>query len=802
MTGLLLDIRSAFRTLARSPWFAALAVATLALGIGGTTALFSLVDSVVLRTLPFKDPDRLVEIFGEQGARTSMRVPGAIVEALRERSATIEAIAIHGPTSGVLRARDGAVDVRGDRVSAEFVEVMGIAPLAGRGFLPDEERPGAPAVMLVSFDFWQQHLGGDKEAVGRTVFLDATPFTVVGIMPRRFRTQFRGPNSEYWTPSISERMRQFEREEGYELIARLAPRVTVEASRREAQTIAAGVKVQTWTSGGRVLGMHRIKDEILRDSAYALQLLLAAVAVVLTIACANLAQLLLARSDRRVNEFAIRKALGARSVRLFRLALLESLMLSAAGGVGGVVLAGWLVPAILTLAPSDIPRLSDAAIDGRVLVMAVGLSLLTGCAFGLAPALRLSRLSVVDAMKRRDTPRRARFRSALVVAQVGASVALFALAGLLGQTFLTLLPSHPGFEARSRTVFGVVVRPNLFPTPAERLQRIQELVRRLEALPGVSGVGLASNIPFSSDHLDTPVRGVDDPGGSDDSAVPRADVRAVSANLFDLLEMPLVRGRAFTSADGAASPRVAIVNQRLAHRLAPGGNVLGRTVQIGSAAAAPAYQIVGVVTDARSLGTSVDILNEVYVPYAQRMPTITYLILSSPLDSGALTASIRKEIHSVMPELPLRGDQRARPMEELVRRELAGPRFSATLMSAFSATALLLAAIGLFGLVAYSVSQRRRELGIRAALGARPRDLVMTTMRSAVTLTAIGIASGLMAGAYLTRFVESQLYAIRPLDLPTFGGAAIVMLIAAGLAAYVPARRAVRADPMTALRYE
>ncbi len=802
MTELWLDLRFTFRTLARSPWFAALAVAILALGIGGTTALFSLVDTVVLRSLPFKDPDRLVEIFGQQGARTSMRVPGAILEALRERSATLETIAIHGPTSGVLRGAEGAVDVRGDRVSANFVEVMGIPPLAGRGFRPDEERPGAPAVMLVSHGFWQQHLGGATQAVGRTVSLDATAFTVVGIMPPGFRTQFRGPNAEYWTPYVSERVREFEREEGYELIARLSPGATVEAARAEVRTIGAGVKVKSWTDGGRILTLHRIKDEILRDSAYALQLLLAAVAVVLAIACANLAQLLLARSDRRVNEFAIRKAIGARAVRLFRLALLESLMLSAAGGVSGIVLARWLVPAVLALAPSDIPRLSEAAIDGRVLAMAIALSVLTGCAFGFAPALRLSRLSVLEAMKRRDAPVRARFRSALVVAQVGASVALFALAGLLGQTFLTLLPSQPGFETRSRSVFSLFVRPNLFPAPAERLQRVQELVARLEALPGVSGVALSSNVPFSGDHLDSPVRRADDPGGSDAAAVPRADVRAVSANLFELLQMPLVQGRPFTSSDTAASPLVAIVNQSLARRLASAGDVLGRTVRIGNAADAPPYQIVGVVTDARSTGTSVDVLNEVYVPYAQRMPSMTYLIVHSPLGSSTLTASIRKEIHSVMPGLALRDDQRAIAMEDFVRRSLARPRFSATLMSAFSATALLLAAIGLFGLVAYSVSQRRRELGIRAALGARPRDLVMTTMRSAVALTAIGIASGLMAGAYLTRFVASQLYAIRPLDLPTFAGAAIVMLVAAGVAAYVPARRAVRADPMTTLRYE
>jgi len=635
-------------------------------------------------------------------------------------------------------------------------------------------------------------------------FAHHLPYTVVGIMPAEFRTSFRGPTRGFWTPYVREDLRELERQAGYELVARLSPGMTVEESRREAQAIAASVPVEGWRDGRRRLGMHRLEDEIVRDSAYALQLLLAAVVVVLAIACANLAQLLLARSDRRVSEFAIRKAIGARSVQLFRLALLESLILAVAGGMAGVVLAHWLIPVLLTLAPSEIPRLADSAIDGRVLTVSAGLTVLVGCAFGFAPALRLSRLSVVEAMKRTPgslPPQSARFRSALVVVQVAASVTLFALAGLVGQTFLTLLPSNPGFEAESRTVFPLILRPSLFPNPRDRQYRLEELVRRLEAVPDISGVGLASNIPFSGDHLNTAVR-LDDRGRPDDTTALQADVRAVSANLFQLLQTPLLRGRTFTSADGPESPGVAIVNQTLARRLAPTSDVLGRLVRIGGSATLPTYQIVGVVADARSTGASVDVLNEIYIPYEQSRTTIMYVIIRSPLDSGTLTAAIRKEVQAVLPDLPLRTDLRATAMDELVRRSLAGPRFSATLMTAFSATALLLAVIGLFGLVAYSVSQRHRELAIRAALGARPRDLLVATMRSALALTAIGIVLGLMAGAYLTRFIASQLYAIEPLDVPTFAGAALVMLVVAGSATYVPARRAVRTDPMTALRHE
>jgi putative ABC transport system permease protein len=807
MTDVIRDIRFAARTLRRAPLFATLAVLTLAVGIGGTSALFSLVDAVVLRALPYQEPDRLVEIFGRDSARIGMRVPAPIVEALRERSKTIAAIGLHGPVAAVMRAAEGPIDMAGNRVSANFTGVMGVKPLLGRGFLPDEDRPGAPAVMLVSFNFWQRHLGGDPSAVGRTLQLDATPFTIVGIMPPEFRTDFRGRFRDYWSPHVMESTREQERRLGYEMVARLAPGVRLDDARREIEAIAASITgVEGWGAGGRRLGLHPLKQEVVGESAYALQLLLAAVALVLAMSCANLAQLLLARSDQRIAGFAIRKAMGARVTQLFRLALLESLMLSIAGGALGVILAVWLVPAILALAPSEIPRLDEAAIDTRVLMVAVGLAIVTGCAFGLAPALQLSRVSVIEAMTRtagRATPRTARFRSALVVTQVAASVTLFALAGLVTQTFLALMPSHPGFEARSRTAFLLYVRPRVM-SNAERLQRMQDLVRRLEALPGVSAVALAENIPFSGDSLSRAVRRADDieGAGAPDASAPRADVRAVSTNLFQVLRMPLMRGRSFTPADTSESPHVAIVNQRLALRFAPGGDVLGRRVRVGNAPTSPTYEIVGVVADARSIGTSVEILNEVYVPFAQSTSGLTYLILQSPLDSAKLTAPIREAIRAAMPAVSLAPDRKAIAMDDLVRQSVAGPRLSATLMAAFCAIALLLAVIGLFGLVAYSVSQRQRELGIRTALGARPWDLVVTTMRSAVVLTVVGIGIGLSAGAYLTRFIEGQLYAIEPLDRPTFIGAALLMLAAAALAAFVPARRAVRIDPMSALRNE
>ncbi|MPY89737.1 MAG: FtsX-like permease family protein [Luteitalea sp.] len=815
MTDLFRDIRFACRTLSRSPWFAALAVTTLSLGIGATTALFSLVDAVLLRALPYGNPDRLVAVWVQDEERTGMRVPISLVEVLRERATTLEAITINNIVGGTLRTPDGPVEVRGDHVSSSFLEVIGIPPLAGRGFLPEEQRPEAVPVMIISYGFWQQRLGGDPEVIGRTLYLDEEPYTanpmpytVVGIMPAAFRTYW-GTERAYWTPYTSEDRREWERQIGHDLVGRLAPGATVDEARREVQAIGESVDVEDRSEGGRRLGLRPLKDEIVGDSAYALQLLLAAVAVVLAIACANLAQLLLARSDRRVGEFATRKAIGAPSWQLFRLALVEGLLLSVAGGVGGVALAYGLLPVMLALAPSEIPRITEATIDGPVLMTALGLTVLTGCAFGLAPALRLSRLSVVQAMRRAPgtwSTQRARFRSALVVGQVAASVTLFALAGLLGRTFVTLLPSDPGFDAASRTVLLISLRgERFFPDRADRLHRWHELVRRVEALPGITGVGLHSRVPFTDNEPIGSVGALDTTGRTGDAATLDVDVRVVSSNIFQLLHMPVVRGRIFTAADGPTSPGVAIVNETLARKLTLGGDVLGRTVHIegGGAAALPAYRIVGVVADARSTGTTVDVWDEIYIPLSQSKGDFAFLIVRSALDSSTLAKALRQEIRSVFPQLPENPLLLpATPMEDLISQSVAGPRFSATLVSAFSAMALLLAGIGLFGLVAYSVSQRHQELGIRAALGARPWDLVVTITRSAVTLTAAGVAMGLVAGAYLTRFVESQLYAIEPLDVPTFVGAAALMLVVAGAAAYVPARRAARTDPMTALRYE
>jgi putative ABC transport system permease protein len=581
--------------------------------------------------------------------------------------------------------------------------------------------------------------------------------------------------------------------------------VNADAAKREVEAIAASPEFESWRKAGRRLGLVPLHEEIIGDKARVLMLLLAAAALVLTVACANLAQLLLARADGRLAEFATRKAIGATPAQIFRLAVFESVLMSGAGGAAGVGIAYGLVPVMLALAPEQIPRLAAASIDLRVLAAAATLSLATGCAFGLAPALRLSRVSVTQALERTigaPSRRRSRFTSVAVVLQVTTAVLLFVLAGLVGQTFLRLAPRSPGFATDGRASFLWLLSERQFPDAADRRRHVTDWMEQMEAIPGILAVAVASRVPFGDDEsLNVAVRRADDDRAVNDTTL-RGDIRAVSVNYFSLLELPLVRGRPFQTADSGEAPRVAIVNQTLARRLDPSGDPLGLSIRLGSGAAPSAYEIVGVVADTRWWGMTRDPLNEVYMPLAQDRASSGYLIVRSQLNVEPLTRVMRDTFYASIPGAALPAERRAVPLEELVDQSIAGPRFSAVLIGSFAGATLLLAAFGLFGLVAYLVSQRRREFGIRVALGAQPRDLMVMSMRWALVLTSIGVISGLLAAAYVTRFLQSQLHGVQRLDAIVFVSAGIVMLCVAALAAYVPARGATRVDPMTAIRHQ
>lgn len=798
MEALLADLRFALRSLKRTPWFTGLAVLILTLGIGANAALFSLLDAVLFKGLPYKDPERLITIEGEQSERSGFPVPFALFEALRDRAATLEAVSIYNIYGGDMRITRGKARLIGRRVSPNFIDMMGVEPLAGHGFASEGDEAATGADVIITANIWQRYLGGDPQALGRTIYLNDVPYTLIGIMPPDFGSYVSGNayRSDFWITRASNEDRDRDFAIGHEVLARIVPGVTLQDVSSELNSLVATVSPVGWAAEGRRLKVELTKDGIVGESAYPLQLLLAAAGVVLLIACANVAQLMLARSDRRLNEFATRKAIGAGAGRLFRLSLIESLVVSMAGGIGGSALAYWLLPMMVRLAPAEIPRISNAAIDERVLLAAVSLSALAGCLVGMAPALRLSRLSVVEAIKQRSgnaSAQKPRFYAALVIVQIASSIALCVMAGLIGRSFLTLLPADPGFESEDR----IVHRFTMQTIPLEeRVQRLDELMRRLESLPEIKTVAFTTNVPFTSTQ---PFGDIRDPKGVGEII---ADIRVVTKNYFQLMQVPLIEGRLFTDAEQFNGGRVAIVNRTLARKLMPEGDIRGHIIERRGRGFWPEYQIVGVVADSRSSGTSTEIWNEIYIPHTRGLEDYGSLIVQSPLEAGAVDRLLRDELYMWEPETPDIPLFRAERIDDIMTASVAGPRFAATLSSAFSSLALLLAAAGVFGLVSYSVSQRFREFGIRAALGAQPRDLLSVALHSALVSTAIGVFAGLAVTLYLVRFIERFLYSVQAFDLTTFAVVGVGIMSVATISAYLPARRATKINPATTLRYE
>jgi putative ABC transport system permease protein len=552
-----------------------------------------------------------------------------------------------------------------------------------------------------------------------------------------------------------------------------------------------------------VLTVVRLRDEIVGDRADALALLLLATVAVVAVICGNLAQLLLARASHRASEFATRKALGAGTWPLLRFALSESLVLAALGGAAGVGVAYWLLPVLLSLAPQGIPRLAGASIDARILIVTVAATLVTGVLFGLAPALRLSRVPPSQVMRTGATdsqPGRARTQSLLITLQVTVAVTLFVLASVVVDRLMTLLPSSPGFATDSRAAFLWTIDERRLAAAGERRRRLIDWRASVEALPEVHGVAVASAIPFGDDEpRRVGIRSPNDLVPITD-ATPRAAMRAVSSNYFTLMNMPLWRGRYFDAADRTDATRVAIVNRTLAMRLDPGSDVVGRRIRIGNTDAALDYEIVGIAPDTRWWGMTIEPLDEVYVPLAQDRSSFGYLVVHSSLSAAALTDVLRREFFAAFPGASLPADRRAVLLQEMVNASIAGPRFSAAVIGSFSTVTLLLAAMGTFGLVASTLAARRRELGIRTALGARPSNLLHLTLWPVLSLTLAGIIAGLAIGAGVTRVAQRQLYVEGSTHPSLLGAAAVVMLVASGLAAYFPATRAIRMDPSSVLR--
>jgi putative ABC transport system permease protein len=807
MNGFVQDLRFGVRMLSRSPGLTAAAILALALGIGANTAIFSVVNAVLLRPLPYPDADRLLSV--HQVWVTSPDEHDVLstddVVALREGAAGVmQAAAYFSPVGGFAITGGGEPEqVAGTAVTAELFDVLGTRPALGRAFLPEDDRPGAEPVVVLSHALWQRRFGGDPKVVGRALTVDSRTHIITGVMPEGFRFPRDGV-ADLWP--IFRPERSDSRPPYYiRTVARPRPGAGPAEVQGALQSITRQIKERfPDASADWRLATAPLKDELVGNARPALLVLLGAVALVLLIATVNIADLLLARATARRKEMAIRAALGAGRTRLARMLVTESLVLAAAGGLCGVILSLWGTDLLVRLGPRNLPRLHEVGIDLRVLLFTAAVTILSGVLSGLAPATRASRPGLAPALNAgaRGTADRAgrRPRGLLVVTEFALAVMLLCGAGLLIRSFLRLQQVSPGFDAGGILTASISLPQARYPDAAARSAFFREIVERAGNLPGVRAAAISMALPPDLLVMTNPytVEGRPLPPGRNPPALAQL---LIGGDYFHALGVPLLRGRAFTEADGAGAPEVMIINRTMAETLFPGEDPIGRRIQLGDPDPdSPWVTIVGVVGDVKYTGLDKAPEPTMYTPYEQNLwwPTM-YLLLRSSVDPAGLAQAVRAQVAGLDPLLPM---SRVRTMDDLLGQSVAGPRFRTTLLGIFAATALLLAAVGIYGVLSYIVGLRTQEIGIRMALGARRRDVLALVLGQGMVLAGLGVAFGLVAALALSRVLAGLLFGVSPTDPVTFGAVSLVMAAAALPACCVPAWRATRIDPMVALRAE
>ena len=806
MDTLLADLRYALRTLRRSPGFTAVAVLTLALGIGANTAIFSVVNAVLLRPLPFHDPDRLVLLWERSPQLEFMTVAYPDFVDWREQSRAFEDIAVFNRyrtlnLTGVAEPERLATAV----VTASLFPVLGAQAAVGRTFLPNEDHPGAPRTIVLSYGLWQRRFGSDPSLVGRALTLDGQSYTVVGVMPRGFQYP-RGV--EVWAPLglfLDAGMRNRANHPGLVGLARLKPGVSLDQARVELSGIARRLGQQYPTNAAIGASMTPLVDVVVGGGVRrTLLVLLGAVGFVLLIACANVVNLLLARGAVRSGEIAIRAALGAGRVRVLRQLVTESLVLSLTGGAGGLLIAAWGVELLRAFAPDSLPRVAEIRIDGWVLGFTLVLSMIAGVVFGAAPLVQSARADLAGTLKAggRGTtaaPSRHRLRSGLVAAEVALSLVLLTGAGLLLKSFVRLQQVDPGFDSKGVITFQVALPPAKYPTGPATAGFFRQALERAEAVPGVTAAAWVDPLPFSTGGWQAGVtlEGVPEPVPGDN---PLLNASVVSPDFFRAMGVPITAGRAFSAHDDERAPRVAIVNRALVRRYWPGQNAVGKRVKFGPASSAsPWMEIVGVSGDIRRTGLDAEAQAELYFPYARQPLRALTLVARTVGDPADYIRPLRGAVLALDPDQPV---YNVRTMEQLLADSLVARRFSMTVLAVFAVVALLLALIGIYGVLAQFVAQRSNEMGIRVALGARAPDVVRLVIHQGMRPVAWGLAGGLVGALGLTRVLATLLFDVKPSDPATYAGVVALLAGAALLACYLPARRATKVDPVIALRYE
>jgi putative ABC transport system permease protein len=801
------DVQYGVRTLLKSPGFTAVAVLTLGLGIGANTAIFSVIDAVLLRPMPYPEAGRLVFLteWSEQVPEMSFSV--ANFKDVRDQSTVFESVFAHNSANFILTGEGGEAErVAARQVSSGMFTTLGKPPILGRAFTAEEDTPGAERVALLGEGFWERRFGRDPGVLGRTLSLSGEPFTVIGVMPGSLHGSLK--TTDVFTPllRLEDKIGGEERRgnhPGIYVIGRMKPGITEEQARTEVVSIAKRLAEEHPNSSARQsMTLQSLQQSYVGELRPALLVLLGAVVFVLLIACANVANLLLARAAQREREIAVRMALGAARTRVFRQLLTESVVLSLLGALLGLLLAYAGVKALVASLPTNVPRADEIAMDARVLLFTAGLAVLTGLVFGVAPAWKVSGQNVQDPL--REGGRGAvgsghrRMRQVLVVAEIALALVLLVGAGLMLRSFFRVLHADPGFRSDGVLTAMLPLSPARFAEPPQKAAIAERIVERLRAIPGVESA--AVSVPLlGSWQSSFMVEGRPEPPPGQR---PSTDVTRVAGEYFRAMGIRLVEGRLFDDRDRADAPLVCVIDETFARAQFPGESALGTRVTFSSSRDAELkwMEIVGIVAHTKNYGVDQPSRVELYMPYLQNPAGggVT-AILRTGGDPGSLAGALRQALREVDPEIPV---YQARSLPELVADENAPRRLAALLIAVFATLALVLAAVGIYGVMSYAVAQRTQEIGLRMALGARREDILGMVLRSGTIMAATGVAIGFVAALALARLITSLLFQTSATDPPTFSIVPLVLVATALFACYLPARRATRVDPLVALRYE
>ncbi len=810
------DIKYGVRMLVKSPSFTLVAVIALALGIGANTAIFSVVNTVLLNPLPFENSDRIVMIYGALQGAGGDRNNGSFpdYEDFKNQAQSFDHVAAYGQAGATLVNGDDVELLQGAIVSADLFPLLGVNPMMGRTFSAEEDSPQGASVVVISHGLWQRRFGAEPGVIGKQVTLNSRSYSVIGVMPRGFKFPVQAERSEYWMPlgadpTVVSRMRdrgtRFLR-----FVARVKPTVTLAQAHAELSTIARRLGEQYPNhNAGLDVNLVPLYEDVVGGVRTALLVLLSAVGFVLLIACANVANLLLARAAARGKEIAIRTALGASRARLIRQLLTESLLLALIGGTLGSLLALWGVDLLVAASPADIPRVKEIAVDARVLGFTFLISILTGIFFGLIPALGVSKFNLNEVLKEggrgsTEGAHRNRVRSLLVVSEIALSLMLLIGAGLLIKSFLHLRDTDPGFDPQRVLVTSLAVPRVKYPESEQQRRFFQQVLERAKGVPGVEAVGGIDFLPLAGSTRQSTFTIVGQPPPAPGQE-PDAIYHAISPDYFRAISIPVQKGRPFTERDADKSPPVIIINETFARRFFPDEDPIGKQVTIDNPdpKLQLAREIVGVVKDVRHLGLEAKVEPEFYVSYLQapdrRMTLVMRAASVNPTSIANIAAATREGIKAVDKDQYV---PNIRTMENVLSESIAPHRFSMMLLGMFAFVALLLSSVGIFGVMNYTVTQRTHELGLRMALGAQRRHVLKLVVGQGMMLAVGGVGVGLIGAFALTRVMSSLLYGVSATDPLIFAGVVALLAGVALLACYIPARRATRVDPMIALRYE